>query len=91
VERIAPLSPLAMDILLLGDFLDELNAVAGLLLLQARDTAGSCKHAEDIVTLKIAHHVAALAGSYMTRFHHQFEIHPLPRFIFLRAIIIGED
>ena len=81
--RISSLSPLAVDILSPGDLLDELDAVAGLLLLQARGMAGSCKDAEDVVTLKIPHHLAALARPYMTRFHHQFEVHLLPRPLFL--------
>ncbi len=91
VEMISPLSPLAMDILLPGDLLDELDADAGLLLLQAGDMAGSREDAEDVVTLEIAYHVAALTCPYMSRFHHQFEIHPLPRSIFLIAIILFED
>ena len=90
-EGIPPLSSLAIDILSPGDLLDKLDAVAGLLLLQTRSMAGSRKDAEDVVTLKIAHHVAALASAYMTRFHHQFEIHPLPQSIFLIAIIMAED
>jgi hypothetical protein len=68
--RISPLLSLAVDILSPGDLLDELDAVARLLLLQARDTAGSRQNAEDVVTLEIPHHVAALARPYMTRFHH---------------------
>jgi hypothetical protein len=89
--RVSPLLPLAVDILSPGDLLDELDAAAGPLLLQARDMAGSCQDAEDIVTLKIPHHVTALARPYMTRFHHQFEVHQLPRPVFLIAIIIEED
>ena len=89
--RISPLAPLAVDILSPGDLLDELDAVAGLLLLQARDTAGSGQNAEDVVTLKIAHHVAALARPYMPSFHHQFEVHPLPRPLFLEGIIAERD
>jgi hypothetical protein len=89
--EISLLSPLAMDILLPGDLLDELDAAAGALLLQARHIAASRQDAEDVVTLKIPHHIAALASPYMPRFHHQFEIHLLPRFIFLIAIIIVED
>jgi len=89
--RISPLSPLAVDILSPGDLLDELDAVAGLLFLQARDTAGSRQDAEDIVTFKIPHHVAALARPYMTRFHHQFEVHLLLRPLFLEGIITEGD
>jgi hypothetical protein len=89
--RVFPLLPLAMDILSPGDLLDELDTDARPLLLQAGGMAGSRKDPEDVVTLEIAHHVAALACPYMTRFHHQFEVHPLPRSIFLMVIILFED
>jgi len=78
-----------MDVLLPGDFLDKLDARTGLLLLQPRDMAAACKDAEDVITLKIAHHVAALASAYMPCFHHQFEVHLL--LPILIAIIMAED
>ena len=88
--RISPLSPLAVDILSLGDILYKLDADAGPLLLQARDTAGSYQDAEDVGALEIAHHVATHASTYIG-FHHQFAVQPLHLSIFFIAIIIVKD
>jgi hypothetical protein len=88
--RIPPLAPLAMDILSPGDLLDKLDATTELLLLQAGGMEGSGQNTEDVVTFKIPHHVVALPRPDMTSFHHQLEIHLLPRF-FIDASITEED
>jgi hypothetical protein len=88
--RIPPLSPLTMDILSPGDLFDELDAATELPLLQAGGVEGSSQDAEDVVTLKIPHHVVAFPRPDMTSLHHQLEIHLLPRF-FVDATITEED
>jgi hypothetical protein len=89
--RVPSYEPFTMDILSPGDLLDELDAFTGLLLLQARGMAGSCEDAEDIITLKIPHHIVTLPRPYMTPFHHQLEVHLPPRPFFLDASITEED
>ena len=89
--RISSFSTLTMAILSPGDLLDKLDAPTELLLLQARGIAGSCKDAEDIVTLKVPHHVAAFSRPDMASFHYQLEIHPLPRLSFFDTSILDED
>jgi hypothetical protein len=88
---ILPLSPLAIDIFSPGDLFDELNATTEFLFLQARGMEGSCKDTEDVIAFKIPHHIVTLTRPYMSPFHHQLEVHPLPRPFFLTAIITEED
>ena len=52
---------------------------------------GFCKDAEDIVTLKIPHHLVTLPRPYMISFHYQLQIHYIPKSLFLQVILIEED
>jgi hypothetical protein len=73
-----------MNILSPGDLFDKLDTTTELFFLQARDMAGSYKDAEDIIALKIPYHIVTLTCPYMPPFHHQLEVHPLPRSFFIR-------
>jgi hypothetical protein len=86
--RILSLSPLACDIFSPGDLFDKLDTPTASLLLQARDVKGLAKDAEDIITLKISHHLVILPRPDMASFHYQLEIHSLPRSRFLTPLYL---
>lgn len=89
--RVSFLSPLASEIFSPGDLLDKLDTTTEFLLFHAGGMEGFCKDTEDVVTLKIPHHLVTLPRPYMTTFHYQLEIHYPLLPLFLQAILIEKD
>jgi hypothetical protein len=58
--RIFSLLPLTANIFSPGNLLDKRNALTSLLLFQARGTEGLSMDAEDVIALKIPHHLITL-------------------------------
>jgi hypothetical protein len=67
---ISPLSPPACDIFSPGDLFDKLDTPPEFLLLHTRNMEGFAKDAEDVITLKIPHHLVTLPRPDMTTFHY---------------------